>query len=230
MSNDDKSADVMNQICQGASGIQWRSALSHLAELSASSPTDGESRQQHNGMESASCQVRLGAVSACGLLLMRAREESRESLSTALQSVLNLSLPERLGSTGSDATGVLRWMSPDEWLLSCAVDQAFTIERRLRAETTASLALLNVTGGFCLMTLSGPKADEVMAKSTAYDIHPENFSEGKVVNTLIGKAQVTLRALPERQFEILVRRSLADYLWLWLQRAGREYGMSAEPA
>ncbi len=78
-----------------------------------------------------------------------------------------------------------------------------------------------------LLTLSGENALNVLKKSTAYDVHAENFGPGKVVNTVMAKAQVTLRAKSDGCFEIIVRRSFADYLWLWLQRAGKEYGLEA---
>ena len=84
------------------------------------------------------------------------------------------------------------------------------------------------------MELSGSDARSVLMKSTGYDTHPDHFGVGKVVNTTFAKAQVTMRVVElsesDARYELVVRRSFSDYLWLWLQRAGAEYGMQAVAA
>ncbi|MGQ7844438.1 sarcosine oxidase subunit gamma [Granulosicoccus sp. 3-233] len=170
--------------------------------------------------------VLLEEAQLTGMLILRA-SAARDQLSAALRSVLELELPERLQSDARGAHFCVRWMSPDEWLLSCPIEQAYDIEKKLRAAITGHIAIVNVSGGYCLLTLSGVDAINVMRKSTSYNINPENFPPGKVVNTVMAKAQATLMKLDGDRYEVLVRRSLADYLWLWLQRAGKEYGLQA---
>lgn len=161
-----------------------------------------------------------------GILVLRANTAS-DQLGTALRSTLKLDLPGRLKSLSEGERYCIRWMSPDEWMLTCPLNEAFDLERKLRAAVDGHIAIANVSGGFGLLTLSGYDALNVLKKSTAYDVHPDNFEPGKVVNTVMAKAQVTLRAKPDGCYEIIVRRSFADYLWLWLQRAGKEYGLEA---
>lgn len=163
-----------------------------------------------------------------GLLTLRAGAASAE-LSSALKKRLSLSLPSRLASS-CEGDCCIRWMSPDEWLLSCPLDEAFSIERDLRALIDGPIAIVNVSGGYSLLELEGADAINVLKKSTAYDVSARNFSEGKVVNTTFAKSQVTLRALEAMRYELVVRRSFADYLWLWMQRAGKEYGLQAYAA
>ena len=164
-----------------------------------------------------------------GLLTLRAREGAGE-LSVALQSVLQLELPDKLGSVSgshSGATTCVRWMAPDEWLLSCAIEHAFEIEQAIRdAVGGASVAVVNVSGGFTALELYGPSAQLVLRKSTPYDVHPVNFVPAKVVNTVLAKAQVCLRCIDGDHYELIVRRSFADYVWHWLQVAAAEYGLS----
>lgn len=171
----------------------------------------------------AASSVLLAERELTGLLVLRANE-SREALSDALVNVAGISLPETLQSTESGAY-CARWMSPDEWLLSCPNIEAFDIEKSLRAAVDGHFAVVNNSGGFSVMKLSGADARNVLKKSSVYDVSPENFAPGKVVNTTLAKAQVTLRALPDDAFELIIRRSFADYVWLWLQRAGNEYNM-----
>jgi sarcosine oxidase subunit gamma len=171
----------------------------------------------------AKTSVTLAEMELTGLLVLRANA-SRDALSEALNKVAGIALPETLKSTEAGAY-CARWMTPDEWLLSCPNIETFDIEKSLRAAVDGHLAIVNNTGGYSVMQLSGSDARNVLKKSTVYDVSPENLQPGKVVNTTLAKAQVTLRALPDNAFEIVVRRSFADYVWLWLQRAGREYNM-----
>ena len=125
-----------------------------------------------------------------------------------------------------DATLCVRWVAPDEWLLSCELHDAFNIEQQLRDSLSGkSVAIVNVSGGFTTLVLQGEHALDVLRKSTAYDVHPDNFNAGKVVNTVFAKTQVTLRCIAVNQYELIVRRSFADYVWHWLQVVSAEYGL-----
>jgi sarcosine oxidase subunit gamma len=170
--------------------------------------------------------VTLEEAPITGILVLRAGQ-ARDQLDSALQSTLQLALPARLSSHSVGDRYCIRWMSPDEWLLTCPLNEDFDVESKLRDAVDGHIAIVNVSGGYSLLTLAGENALQILKKSTAYDVHPDNFGPGKVVNTVMAKAQVTLRASHDGAYEILVRRSFADYLWLWLQRAGNEYGLEA---
>ncbi len=171
--------------------------------------------------------VSLSELPMAGLLVFRASKD-KAALAKAVESVLQVSLPETL-STSIVGDKCVRWIAPDEWLLSCAIDEAYTIEKSIREITgDASIAIVNVAGGFSALTLQGPSAVDVLRKSTAYDVHPQNLMPGKVVNTVFAKAQVCLRCVEENHYELIIRRSFADYVWHWLQVASAEYGLSIE--
>jgi len=158
-----------------------------------------------------------------GLLVLRA-DSAKTALSTALQKAVSLSLPERLSSVEASSHCV-RWMTPNEWLLSGPLEEAYELEQSLRSQIDGPIAIVNVSGGYTLLELKGSDAINILKKSTGYDVDPAHFPPGKVVNTTFSKAQVTLRALPDQAYELLVRRSFADYVCLWIQRAGKEYGL-----
>ena len=172
--------------------------------------------------------VLLKELPVTGLLTIRANADTvvnnQASLTAALKSVLSLDVPNTLQSS-SNGDYCLRWMSPDEWLLSAPIGELFDIENKLRKTLTAPVALVNVSGGYSLVELAGDQVLNVLKKSTHYDCHPRNLSVGKVVNTSFAKSQVTLRCLATSHYELVVRRSFADYIWLWLQTASREYGL-----
>lgn len=192
-----------------------------------------ETALHHANLQKLAMRADVGSgVSLCelpltGLLVLRAQSD-KPALQAALQSTLKLDLPDTLGCTGDDAHNgyCVRWVAPDEWMLSCPVDEAFDIENKLRTSVgEKSVAVVNVTGGYTVLKLSGLHANDVLKKSTAYDVHPSHFTAGKVVNTVLAKAQVTLRCVDTNHYEILVRRSFADYIWIWMQVVTAEYGL-----
>ncbi|KXS39641.1 MAG: sarcosine oxidase, subunit gamma [Halomonadaceae bacterium T82-2] len=152
-------------------------------------------------------------------------------LDEAVREVLGVSLPARPGALVHDADGErsIQWLSPDEWLVIVPEGEAYSLEKRLRdALGDAHFAIVDVSGGQTLVELSGPRAREVLMKSTPYDVHPRHFPAGKGVTTIFGKATAILRRPDEDRWELVLRRSFADYCYRWLVDAGEEYGLAVE--
>ena len=72
------------------------------------------------------------------------------------------------------------------------------------------------------------KARETLKKSTPYDVHPSAFPVGKGVTTIFAKTSITLRQPQADCWELIVRRSFADYIYRWLLDAAAEFGVSVE--
>lgn len=142
------------------------------------------------------------------------------------RSALGLELPEPLQMVGGPDLSV-QWMGPDEFLIIVAGGQELAIEGRLRQALAGQhIQVVNVSGGQTLLELSGPKARELLMKSTSYDVHPANFPVGKAVGSKFAKTQLYLRHSSQGCYQLLVRRSFADYIWAWLQDASAEYGLA----
>lgn len=139
---------------------------------------------------------------------------------------LGLELPVALGLVAKGETS-LQWLGPDEWLLIVPGGEEFAVEQRLREALGEDLhySVINVSGGQTLLELEGAKVREVLMKSTGYDVHPSNFPVGKAVGTNFAKSQLVIRHTGEHTWELVVRRSFSDYIWLWLQDACAEYGL-----
>lgn len=208
---------IMDQVAvaaKGAAAFTPLSPLDHVREMGL---------EPQSASDNSSSTVTLIEKPVQGLLVLRG-DQSRVALSAALKKVALVELPDTLQSTES-GDYCARWMSPNEWLVSCPLNEAFELEGKLREAVSEPVAIVNVSGGFSSLELSGPDALNILKKSTGYDVDERHFPPGKVVNTTFAKAQVTLRALPEGAYELLVRRSFADYVFLWIQRAGKEYGL-----
>ncbi|TFH85508.1 sarcosine oxidase subunit gamma family protein [Billgrantia azerbaijanica] len=149
-------------------------------------------------------------------------------LDEAVREVLGVSLPGEPQGLVQDAEGVrsVQWLSPDEWLLIVPGGEEFELENRLRAALDdAHFAISNVSGGQTLVELEGEAARELLMKSVIYDVHPSHFPVGKGVTTVFAKATVILRRPAEERWELVVRRSFADYTYRWLLDAGEEYAI-----
>ena len=167
--------------------------------------------------------------SPMGLLTIHTAADSADTVAKAVKTLFSLAWPQRLQSTTADEL-CLRWMSPDEFLLSCPLDDVTNIKGQLQKTVNDSFSVVDISGGYTVLELTGPDHKALLKKSTAYDVHSSNFSTGKVVNTTFAKTQATLRSVSESQVEIIVRRSFSDYIWLWIQTAAEEYGLSARRA
>lgn len=122
------------------------------------------------------------------------------------------------------------WLGPDEWLLVTAGERRSALERELRAALDGvPAAITDVSGGQTVVVIRGARARELLAKGCPLDLHPRAFDVGQCAQSHLAKAPVLIRLLDrEPAFEIVVRRSFADYLWLWMEDAAGEYGWAID--
>nr|WP_298249368.1 sarcosine oxidase subunit gamma family protein [uncultured Halomonas sp.] len=172
--------------------------------------------------------VRLEEKAFLGHLILRG---GAIVLDEAVRKVLGISLPGQPLGLALDESGErsVQWLSPDEWLLIVPGGEEFEVEQRLRdALGDAHYAIVDASGGQTLVSLEGEKARELLMKSTNYDVHPSNFPVGKAVSVVFAKSSLILRRPAEDRYELVLRRSFADYLYRWILDAGAEYGIGVQ--
>lgn len=164
-----------------------------------------------------------------GYLTLRGNPDDR-AFCEGVSQVLGMALPVEplvLHQNVQSASSI-QWIAPDEWLILVPGGSEYETEMALRAVLTGHFALVNISGGQTLLRLTGPAARDVLHKSTGYDVHPRNFPVGKGVTTTFAKATAIIRRPSETTWELIVRRSFADYCYRWLVDASREFGLDAE--
>lgn len=161
-----------------------------------------------------------------GHLILRGNAAD-EAFRAGVEAALGVPLPLKVGPVSrDDARGVsVQWMSPDEWLVVVPQGEDHATELRLRQALTGHYAVMQVSGAQTMLELSGPNALEVLKKSAGYDFHPRNFPVGKGISTTFAKSTAVIRRVGEAQWELIIRRSFADYLYRWLLDASEEYGV-----
>jgi sarcosine oxidase subunit gamma len=178
--------------------------------------------------------IRLGERQGLGKIDVRGDPHDRAFIA-AVGRVLDLLLPSESCTSASKEQISALWLGPDEWLVTCPAGEVTRLQSSLR-EALADIhaAITDVTDGRVALRVAGPSAREVLAKGTPLDLHPRAFPPGSCAQSLLTKAAVLIHLLeddPERgpSFDVYVARSLAQYLWTWLEDAGREYGVQIEP-
>jgi sarcosine oxidase, subunit gamma len=178
--------------------------------------------------------VRLAERPGRGKIDLRGDPHARGFMA-AVGRALDLLLPgEPCTSAARDQLGAL-WLSPDQWLLTCPAGDVPGLLASLReALADVHAAITDVTDGRVAFHIAGPSAREVLAKGCPLDLHARAFPPGRCAQSLLAKAPVLIHLAddhPEQGpgFDVYVARSFADYLWTWLEDAGREYGVLIEP-
>uniref|UniRef100_UPI003F49A685 sarcosine oxidase subunit gamma n=1 Tax=Cupriavidus yeoncheonensis TaxID=1462994 RepID=UPI003F49A685 len=112
-------------------------------------------------------------------------------------------------STGYDVL----WLGPDEWLVrSNGPVPAGVLEPKLaEAIAGAYAAAVDVGSGYTVLEISGERVRDVLARGCPLDLHPRVLKSGQCVQSHYFKASIVLVPTGADRFEIVVRRSFADY-------------------
>lgn len=139
------------------------------------------------------------------------------------ESVLGYPLPRRPNTSAANEGSAALWLGPEEWLLLTPPGGATPLLGRLEEALQGRFYAGNDIGaGQTVISLSGPAAPEVLRRGCGLDLHPKVFDVGHCAQTAFAKASLLLCKWDESpSFELIVRRSFAEYLWLWLRHTLR---------
>jgi sarcosine oxidase subunit gamma len=120
------------------------------------------------------------------------------------------------------------WLGPNEWLLVTPPQKETTLSQTITvAAQNRFFSLTDITHGNTTIRVRGPKAIQMLNKGCSLDLVPSLFPATWCAQTLLAKAHIILRPVNEPPaFDLIVRRSFAEYLVLWLRDASLEYGFA----
>jgi sarcosine oxidase subunit gamma len=173
--------------------------------------------------------VRLQELAFLGHIGLRCDPDD-PALTGAIERALDCSLPRTPNTFRAAPAGHRAlWLGPDEWLVTTPSGQEGTLADALRRAAGDRFAtVLELGSGQTVIEVSGPRAREVIAKGCPLDLHPSGFGTGRCAQSRLARSLVTLAQVDDAPtFELIVRRSFADYLWQWLLDACRH---PVEPA
>ena len=161
-----------------------------------------------------------------GHIILRGNSKNAEFVAAA-NATLGQELPHSANTMTSGDSRVF-WLGPDEWLIVALAEDTLGLLRRLREFLSGQHAsVTDMSGGQIALRLAGPGVRDVLAKGCTLDFHPHKFKVGTCAQSGLAKANVLIGLVDDQPvYEIVVRRSFAEYLVLWFRHAAREYGVN----
>lgn len=119
------------------------------------------------------------------------------------------------------------WLGPDEWLVLTDAAGAAGAAAALSDGLTGQHAAVNdVSGGNVALKLRGAGARDVLARGCTLDLHADVFPVAACAQSGLAKANILLGCLDETPaYEVIVRRTFAEYLCRWLVHSARRHGV-----
>jgi sarcosine oxidase, subunit gamma len=151
------------------------------------------------------------------------RMEPQSNDRPAAEALLGVKLPDTPLSSNSSGHLSVYWMAPDDWLVLMPFEVAASFEAEFRAAMQGHYSIVDVSGGQTVIRLAGSAAREVLQKSTMIDVHPDQFPVGKFAATSFAKSAANIIRVDDETYDLIVRRSFADYIWEWLCDATLAY-------
>jgi len=155
-----------------------------------------------------------------GYLNLRGRSSDTAFLA-ALLKVLGCEPPIEANTMVESGDHRIYWLGPDEWLLVTPTGKQLQLQAQLREALVGVFSsAVDNSSGLTRVEVRGDNAGSLLATDCPLDLHPREFKPGQCAQTRLAKAGMTIAPLLDGSgFELVIRRSFADYLLLWLQDA-----------
>ena len=154
-------------------------------------------------------------------------ETGRPEFLKGVERCLEISIPVRPNTFAENDRVTILWLGPHEWLLITPPGKEGDMARDLRETLQGTIsAVTDVTHNQTVIRIRGNRALDVLRKGCSLDLHPTVFGPGCCAQTLLAKVGILIRWVDRSPaFDLIIRRSFAEYLALWLRDAAEEYGL-----
>ncbi len=143
-------------------------------------------------------------------------------LTRAVNEITHCDLPAVNTCTTRHDRGVA-WMSPDELLILCPHGEADgDVAKLADALRDEHFLVANVSDARAAFQVKGEGAREVIAKLAPVDMSPEAFAQGHFRRTRLAQTPAAFWMPDTDTVELICFRSVADYVFDLLKRAGTE--------
>jgi sarcosine oxidase, subunit gamma len=154
---------------------------------------------------------RLSERPFCDLVNLRG-DAADPAFVEAVERVSGCRLPVRPNTIARGEARDILWLGPDEWLVRSSEPQPARFEATLTAALAGQFAsAVDVGSGYTVLELDGPKVRDVLARGCPLDLHPGLFAPGQCAQSHYFKASIVLVPVSGDAYEVIVRRSFADY-------------------
>ncbi len=143
-----------------------------------------------------------------------------KSLKTAAAiRIAGRALPGAINSWSGEDPALCQ-LAPDTWwIVSSLHEAADLIDATRRGCGRRKAVITELSDAFVFLALDGPGADAVLARGCGIDLSLSSFGPEACTRTRLAQLPVVLRRLTQERFECAVDRSVAQYLFDWLEDA-----------
>jgi sarcosine oxidase subunit gamma len=208
--------------------ISTETPLRYFHKLS-SHQTDSQNAELFNGDVDFGLVVKEAPL--CAHLNLRGSAQD-QSFVAGIEEVLGIELPTEPGTYHCNQQQAIYWLGPDEWVL-VSQSSAAELEAELRQALSGHISIVDISGGQTVINLRGAQSavQTLLKKSSVYDFAAWPQAEknaGRCAQTTFAKASAVISNKSDGSFDLIVRRSFADYIARWLLDAGQEFGCRIE--
>ena len=159
-----------------------------------------------------------------GYLNLRGRSSDTAFLA-ALLKVLGCEPPVEANTMIESGDHRIYWLGPDEWLIITPTGKQSLLQAQLlKALDGVFSSVVDNSSGLTLVEVLGDNAGPLLATDCPLDLHPREFKPGQCPQTRLAKAGMTIAPMRGGSgFEVIIRRSFADYVGLWMKDAAVEF-------
>ena len=178
-----------------------------------------------NEAADATTGVHIGERLLLGMINLRG-QRSNPDFGPAVKKVVGAALPDVNETSGKPEGVHVLGLGPDEWLIITPTGEEDYIHANLEKVVGEFHTAVTLTGeSMTVIRLAGAHARDTLAKGCPVDMHPRVFGPGQCAQTILARADMTMHQTADDAYDIIVRRSFAEYVWTWLEDAAREYGV-----
>lgn len=127
-------------------------------------------------------------------------------------------------SVGSISGSTVRALctSPQDWLLVWPPGSFASVAELADPVVAEGFFLADLSDAYCIWSVAGPSARELLSKGCGLDLHPRQFTEQHCMRTRFAQIAVVVACVGSDEFELYALRSYSQYLHAWLQDAAHE--------
>ncbi len=155
-----------------------------------------------------------------GYINLRGRTDNTKFLAGVLK-VIGCEPPTETNTVVESGDYRIYWLGPDEWLAVTPTGQAGELKAKFLATLDGVFcSVVDTSSGLTMVHVTGKNAAALIASDCPFDLHPREFKPGQCAQTRLARAGMTISPLADGSgFEVIIRRSFADYLLLWMHDA-----------
>lgn len=155
-----------------------------------------------------------------GYILLRGNAGDT-AFNEATSRALRLRLPSEPCTFVQSGSMTVLWLSPDEWMIILPRPDHAALMKSLKDELSGIRSqVTDNSGGYTQILIQGRNSRDVLSHCTVYNL--DHLEDGRVAGTTFGKTSAYLRRAGDG-YCLLIRRSFAGYIWLFLERAAQPY-------